>query len=268
MWIKTTAFLVSLVGVAMSGVIRAEEPASRPATNVASSEQQTPVTLRLLGAGKKAVPLPEVDVVVTEGYGEDQKKFGPYRTNTAGDVSFKLAPGFYSLHLTSKKEWPYLTVEEVWTGRTRAATPSLDLRVTKDGAEKWLDGKARDAGPVPGTLTYTLLPACELVLRAVDADTGKGLPGAEFYTENALGEEWAHAIEGHNLGFPDKAPAEAQQTDKNGDFRRFVGATGGYAYGVERAPEGYEAVDAREIDLDIPFGKPKAEHVFKFRRKP
>src|SRR5205809_814592 len=121
-------------------------------------------------------------------------------------------------------------------------------------------------------ITYTLLPACELVLRAVDADTGKGLQGAEFYTENAVGEEWGHPIYGENLGSQfielSKAPipADAYVTDQDGMFKRLVGANAGFKYGVLKAPAGYEEIEPRiEVDVDVVYGQRRAEHVFKFR---
>jgi hypothetical protein len=107
----------------------------------------------------------------------------------------------------------------------------------------------------------------------VDADTGQGLSGAEFYEENALGEDWAHPIDGENLGWrpvADEEPhaAEANLTDADGNFTRLVGASGGYAYGVTRAPAGYEWTSrpVHEVDLDITYGQPRAEQEFLFRR--
>lgn len=120
-------------------------------------------------------------------------------------------------------------------------------------------------------MTYTLLPGCELVLRAVDAENGKGLAGAQFYTENALGEEWAHPIDGHNLGAKDadidgKIDPKEYLTDKEGNFKRLMGADGNYTYGVQAAPAGYELVEPlNEVSFDIPFGKRRVEQVFKFR---
>jgi hypothetical protein len=237
-----------------------------------------PVRLRLLG-GDEQEPLAGVEVLLTNGYGDAQVRFGPFTTDDTGTATAVLPPAFYSLHLSSEREWRYLHVETSWSGRPRRHTPSLNLRVTDCGAEKWLDGTQRDDGYEPPTrpgdtprITYTLLRACELVLRAVDAKMGKGLPGVEFYEENALGEEWAHAIDGDNLGWravADEAPGAAalNRTDQHGNFIRLVGATGGYAYGVARPPAGYEAVDpGREFDLDIPFGQSRAEQVFRFRR--
>ena len=68
------------------------------------------VELRFVG-GDKREPLASVNVLVTSGYGADQVKFGPFTTDDTGSVGVVLPPGFYSLHLSSKKEWPYLHVE-------------------------------------------------------------------------------------------------------------------------------------------------------------
>ena len=183
------------------------------------------------------------------------------------------------MRLKSQKEWPYLPVEEHWNKASRGPSPSLDLYITDAGVEKSLGGKRRDAGFEPPAkvgdaprITYTLLPACELVLRAVDAETGKGLPGAEFYTENAVGEDWGQSIGGENLGWKldrdDRGvAAEANRTDKDGNFRRLVGANAGYKYGVEQSPAGYEPAEPRsEVEIDIVYGQKHAEQVFKFRR--
>jgi hypothetical protein len=65
------------------------------------------------------------------------------------------------------------------------------------------------------------------------------------------------------LAVPDKA----NRTNKNGNFRRLIGANAGFKYGVEHAPPGYEEVKPRrEVEIDIPYGRTHAEHVFKFRR--
>jgi hypothetical protein len=166
-----------------------------------------------------------------------------------------------------------------WRERRAIVGLGLSVSVKRAGVEKWLRGERRDAGcesPVKPNgaprITYTLLPACELVLRAVDAETGRGLPGAEFYTENAVGEEWAHPVYGENLGSKfvsgsRQAGAETYLTDNDGNFRRLVSANAGFKYGVWKAPAGYEHVEpGREVEIDIPCGRPRAEHVFKFRR--
>jgi hypothetical protein len=236
------------------------------------------VDLRFVASDTK-MPLAGIHVEVTSGYGDDQQKFGPFQTDDVGTIQISLPKGSYSLHLKADEELPYLPVEVLWDKQSRGPRPDLSLSVKESGAEKWLSGKRRKAGykppATPGDaplITYTLLPACELVLSAVDADTGKGLAGATFYEENAVGEEWAHSIDGDNLGWKavaDDQPtaAEVNQTGSDGAFRRFVGANAGYKYGVESSPAGYEPVErAAEVEIDIPYGKARAEHVFKFRR--
>ena len=265
---------VSLAAVAACGLFVTAFSATAEET---ADEATRRVELRFLG-GEKREPLAGIEVLLTIGYGDEQRQFGPFVTDDAGTAAVELPPAFYSLHLSSETELPYSRVEEIWNGKTRGHTPSLNLRVTDTSAEKWLEGTLRDDGDEPPAtpgnaprITYNLLPACELVLRAVDADTGAGLPGAEFYEENALGEEWAHPIDGDNLGWKaiaDEAAnaAEVNRTDADGNFKRLVSASGGYAYGVARPPAGYEAMDGREVDLDIPYGQERAEHVFLFRR--
>lgn len=236
--------------------------------------------LRFVGGDKK-VPLADVELLVTEGYGDQQKKFGPFRLDATGTTTVKLWPAFYELHLSSKKELPFLHVEELWNKHSRGLGPRMCLYVTETGVEKWLMGKRQPSGETPAAepgqpplITYTLLPACELVLRAIDADTGQGLTGARFYTENAVGEDWAHAIDGENLGAVvqrSKEPGDPKvdATDKDGAFRRLVGANAGYTYGVEVPPAGYELVaPLEEVTIDINYGQRHAEQTFRFRRKP
>lgn len=232
------------------------------------------VELRFLGVDKD-VPLAGLEVLVTQGHGMDEKKFGPFKTDKAGVTTVSLPDGFYSLHLKSEKELPYLPVEVVWNKRSRTTRPDLSLSIKDSKVEKWLDGKQRDEGyeaPAkagdPPRVTYTLLPACELVLRAVDVETGKGIAGASFYTENAVGEYWAHAIENQNLGGK-SVDKKDDVSDSNGDYRRLVSANANYKYGIEAAPPGYEPEKPNlEVDVEINYGTRRAEHVFKFRKKP
>ncbi len=235
--------------------------------------------LRFVGGDKK-VPLADVDLLVTEGYGDQQKKFGPFRLDATGTTTVKLPPAFYELHLSSKKELPFLHVEELWNKQSRGLGPRMCLFVTETGVEKWLMGERQPNGEMqagepgqPPHITYTLLPACELVLRAIDADTGQGLAGAQFYTENAVGEDWGHAIDGENLGAVVQRSKEPRDpkfdaTDKDGTFRRLVGANAGYTYGVEVPPVGYELVaPLEEVTIDIKYGQRHAGQTFRFRRK-
>lgn len=236
--------------------------------------------LRFVGGDKK-VPLADVELLVTAGYGDEQKKFGPFRLDATGATTVKLPLAFYELHLSSKRELPFLHVEERWNNKSRGLGPRMCLYVTETGVEKWLMGERQPRGEEQATepgqpplITYTLLPACELVLRAVDADTGQGLPGVQFYTENAVGEDWGHAIDGENLGaaierYTEPHDPKLYATDKDGKFRRLVGANAGYTYGVEVTPAGYELVAPQEeVAIDIKYGQLHAEQTFRFRRKP
>ncbi|MBS0261064.1 MAG: carboxypeptidase regulatory-like domain-containing protein [Planctomycetes bacterium] len=235
-----------------------------------------PVTLQFLG-GEKQVPLAGLQVEFTNGYGDRRKSMGQFTTDAQGQVQALLPLAFYAIHLTATQELPYLPIEKLWDGQPRGPRPDLSLYVTRQGGEKWLAGKRRDdtaeAAGGARRLIYRLLPACELVLRAVDAETGNGLPGAEFYTENAVGEDWAHPIYAENLGSPfahdppDESRQAAWRSDKDGNFRRFVSANAGFTYGVTKAPAGYQAADsAAEVEVPIVYGQRRAEHVFRFKR--
>jgi hypothetical protein len=121
-------------------------------------------------------------------------------------------------------------------------------------------------------ITYTLIPACELTLRAVDVETGKGLAGAEFYQENAGGEEWGHPVYSSNIGAKfdsiQRISSENNLTDNDGNFRRLVGKLSeDTMFGVEQPPPGYlPEVKFLEVPVVTKYGQARAEHVFKFRR--
>ncbi len=238
------------------------------------NEKKLSMLLRFVG-GPKNEPLAGMKVKITSGYSDKQKNFGSHTTDETGTIKVSLPPAFYELELSSDKELPYLPVEMVWNKASRGPAPDLSLNVTKTGVEKWLAGKRRDDGYEPNVaaglprITYTLLPACELTLRAVDVETGEGLPGAEFYKQNDAGEDWARAIEGENIGtrFPylKPVPDDEQLTDKNGNFRRLIGANHGFVYGVWKSPAGYEEVEP-SIQEEVRWGRARAGFVFKFRR--
>jgi hypothetical protein len=132
---------------------------------------------------------------------------------------------------------------------------------------------------------FNLADPCELVLRAVDVDTGEGIPGVAFVTENAGDEEWERPICHQTLGpneiremgvFEWEALDDASfQTDQQGYFRRYVGPrTSGWSYGIRVVPPGYEPVNRNgevdwneEVKIETPLGRKKAEHTFLLRRK-
>ena len=238
------------------------------------------IEVRLLGEQQQ--PLSDVLVEVTQGYGADQKKFGPFKTDADGTMRCTLPRGSFYFHLKSDRELPYLPVDVAWDKSPRGPTPNLVLWMQANGPMKFAKDKEwpESVEPAKGAslarVTYTLLRATELTLRAIDAETGKGLSGVEFYEENAVGEDWAHDIEGHNIGAQRRSskriedstlPTPGLVTDKDGNFIRLVGANDGFKYGVAKSPVGYVLIEPQaEVEIPIVFGQARAERVFKFTR--
>ena len=118
------------------------------------------------------------------------------------------------------------------------------------------------------TFTYNLADACKLTLRAVDADTGKGIAGIQFVTENALAEYWGIGIDPDDLGAkPIPANDPRQKTDKEGNFVRLLGPRMGYTYFPWPRPTGYDIVGEFEVEVPTPIGTLSAEHTLKLRKK-
>lgn len=226
------------------------------------------VKLRFMGAdnGKPIVGLVVEGIVLRD----QSQKFGPFTTNEEGAVIAEIPSGFYRLFLTAEQETGYLPVDKFWENQPRKWTRQLNLQVHESGVEKWLDGKPRDEGNEPpknpggtATITYHLLPACELVLRAVDAETGEGIAGVEFYQENLLAEDWSRPIDGQNIGWKKSDDVEAGLTDEDGYFRRLVSANAGYKYHVWKSQRAL----SEDATVDIVFGQTRAEHVFELSKK-
>lgn len=249
----------------------------QPAANATLNTRAVEITL--LGGSKKE-PLADLDVEIISGRGQTPDRFGKFKTDAAGRINVALAPKFYTLRLSSRKELAYLPIDTQVRNPLPKPIPTLDLQITETKVAKWVNGEAVDSeldqtasGDRKHRVTYTLISGCELVLRAIDADTGKGLPGAIFYMENALGEYWAHDISGDNLGakrtvMEETKDAKPDTTDADGYFRRLVSTNEGYKYGVWKAPPGYEQVKPGvEVEIATPLGKPRAEYVFQFRQK-
>jgi len=214
-------------------------------------------TIRFLGGAKKT-PIEGLKVIIRKYTGDwslDQSKsLTNGKTDQKGNVLFALPDGRYYVDIASDKELPYLDRPVGFK-----SPPNLYSR-------KILVGKER-------AFEFNLADACKLTLRAVDVDNGKGLPGAVFVTENALGEYWADWINGDNLGSKqiidnrDKIH-DILRTDKDGNFTRLIGPRHGYTYFVWVAPPGYEiAGKSEEVVLESPVGTEKVEHVFKFKKK-
>jgi hypothetical protein len=213
------------------------------------------VTLTFLGGAKKT-PLEGLKVTIRRDTGDWtadlKKKVADGKTDENGNAGFTLADGGYHVDLASDKEVPYLQLPAGYKGHPHHFSRKITVG-TKTSFE------------------FNLADACKLTLRAVDADTGKGLPGAVFVTENELAEDWASQINGDNLGakrITENWTDDTLKTDKNGNFVRFIGPRPGYAYYVWTAPPGYEVpAGRREVTLKSPLGTEKVEYVFQFKKK-
>jgi len=214
------------------------------------------VAITFLGGAKK-VPLEGLKVSIrtyTGDWSEDKRRkpIADGKTGKDGAAAFTLASGRYYVDIESEKELPYLQLS---VGHKES--PSLYDRHIKVGDKT--------------SFEFNLADACKLTLRAVDADTGEGIPGVEFVTENALGEYWAETIRGDNLGarqIGEGKPGENLKTDKDGNFTRLLGPRPGYTYYVWSVPKGYEIPDAYgEVELRTPLGTTNVEHAFKIRKK-
>src|SRR3954469_15037886 len=130
------------------------------------------VTVTLLGGAKK-VPLEGVKVTLRGSTGDwtaDLKnKVADGKTGKDGTVGFTLKDGSYYVDIASDKEMPYLGLPVGYKGHAHHYG-----RTVKVGDKT--------------SFEFNLADACKLKLRAVDADTGEGIPGVTFVTENALGE--------------------------------------------------------------------------------
>ena len=213
------------------------------------------VSVTFLGGAKKT-PLDGVKVTIRGDTGDStadlKNKVADGKTGKDGAVGFTLKDGSYYVDIDSDKELPYLGLPVGYKGH-----PNHYGRFIKVGKEQ--------------TFEFNLADACKLTLRAVDADTGAGIPGVVFVTENALGEYWAEQINGDNLGarqIINGHTDDSLKTDKDGNFTRFMGPRPGWTYYVWSVPKGYAIPDAYgEVELKTPLGTEKVEHVFKLKKK-
>lgn len=104
--------------------------------------------------------------------------------------------------------------------------------------------------------------ACELVLHAVDSETGKGIAGVRFDRERALAELWAEPVVSDILG-----PQQNSETltDANGDARFLVGSAT-WSYMILKYPDGYDSIvpiaESQEVEIETPVGG-KVEYTFR-----
>jgi hypothetical protein len=140
-----------------------------------------------------------------------------------GRVTFKLPPGHYYVRWTSEKELPY--------SQTRPRP--FEVQATPDEQEQG----------------FGLTKGCTLVLKAVDEDTGRGIPGVRFWWENELGEYWQQTLHPDHLGHAE----EASVTDDSGEFRLFWFRASEDTFGVESEtlPAGYRLGHPAQATLNF-----------------
>jgi len=171
-------------------------------------------------------------------------------TNAHGVAQFHdLAPVRHHFRLSAREELPYVTT--------------------------W-----RSSGPSENKVYIPLKRACELILRAVDADTGRGIQGVKFGRERALAELWLQVIVPDTLGSkrpvryefdanPQFPPESDYETDEDGYYRCLVGPET-WSYTVYSFPSGYDSINSsdgkNEVEIKTPSGG-RVEYVFRLLRK-
>jgi YVTN family beta-propeller protein len=212
------------------------------------------VRIRMLG-GEARKPLAGLELTVSCGGMESYTS----TTERDGGAAFRLPYGYYRASFTSPRDLPYLPFryDSMYPcGNTRP------IHVARTPGQQAVD--------------LVLADPCELVLRAVDADTGEGIPGVRFALESMYGEMWAVPIRDETIrARPKDRPAtqvaddeKPLDTDEQGYFRRYVGPRHDeWSYWVEVSPDGYRLVSPRgDVKIDTSLGKKRAEQTFVFRR--
>jgi hypothetical protein len=215
-----------------------------------SHAEDKKVTVRFLG-GTKKVPLDGLKVTIRKytGHFTDDHKVKALtnaKTDKAGAASFALPDGRYYVEIDSDKELPYLNIPVGYK-----EYPGYYDRFIEVGKETAFE--------------FNLADACKLTLRAVDADTGKGISGVPFMMESQT-LEYLFSVSGDNLGVG-RLNRREDVTDKDGYLIRYMEPHDGYSYFAWPQPKGYEAVGVWTVTIPTPLGKEKAEHVFKFKKK-
>ncbi|MGI9455003.1 MAG: hypothetical protein ACR2NU_00485 [Aeoliella sp.] len=181
-------------------------------------------------------------------------------TDADGTASLRLSWRGYWVEMRSPTELPYLTIGVCEKQSSRWSTVTRSIHVEK--------------GPDEQEIEVVLEDPCDLILRAVDADTGEGVSGVIFCREHGGAEMWAQAIHDDTVrpnATRTKRPALSSRdaslmTDKDGWYHRNVGPFA-WNYFIWALPEGYKAVrPGEEVSLDTSLGKEKAEHTFLVRR--
>ena len=213
------------------------------------------VRIRMLG-GEARKPLAGLELTVSCGGMESYTA----TTEQDGVASLRLPYGYYRVSFTSPRDLPYLPF---WYDSIYPWGNTRPIHVAKTSGQQ--------------TIELALADPCELVLRAVDADTGKGIPGVRFALESMYGEMWAEPIRDETIRARPKDRRATQvaddekslDTDEQGYFRRYVGPRHDeWSYWVDVSPDGYRLVSPRgDVKIDTSLGRKRAEQTFVFRRE-
>lgn len=220
-------------------------------SSVSGTEQDEyqSVRIRLFG-GENQVPLSHVRIDFLNARNKDI--VATVVTHMGGEANLKLPPGNYHIALHSKDELPFLHIPLDYDGHPN----HFRRRIKVEHA--------------PLEVQFELADACRATLRAVDAETGEGIPGVVFATENAGLEQWAQPIINDSVGakrIASDLKHDSLKTDENGEFQCLLGPRPGWAYFVWRMPDGFELIDGRyEPEIDTSNGRGNVEHVFKLRK--
>src|SRR5262245_50322025 len=166
---------------------------------VPAQAEDKKVTITFLGGAKK-VPLDGLKVTIRKHTGDwtkdhEAKPLTDAKTDRDGTARFALADGYYYVQIDSGKELPYLEIPVGYKG-----SPGSYDRFIRVGEETAFE--------------FNLADACKLTLRAVDAGTGKGIPGVGFEMLSPTAESGG-AVVGDNLGADRKKQGE-EVTDRDG----------------------------------------------------
>ena len=192
---------------------------------------------------------------------------------TTGNEKQPLANQTLLVYRYDQKQRKYLEPIEITTNATGEA--SLPLA---DGRQRYYFDSAK---PLPWLRQQSFIQfepekpreihlpqPCQLTLRAVDSETGKGIPGVIFVKSRPLAEIWAEEVVSHTLGIkrPSRSRSELLtgkhlQTDAEGNYRVSVGEQYPWTYWVWNAPDGYEVDRSVEVELETKHGS-KVEYTF------
>lgn len=216
------------------------------------------VRIRILG-GEQKVPLADLKLGLYRPRPNDPvERFGEVTTDAQGQAEVELVPGHYKVDFEATKPYPFLPISLGYSGHPHHSAHWFHVSEEEDEHE----------------FTVQLAEPCELALRAVDSQTGEGIAGVKFVTENILGEYYAEDIEHETVGGRLAASDATAISDREGYFRRSIGPRPGWTYYIWTTPADYEpplqylrGEPLEEVSLDSSCGIRKAEHVFKLHRR-